>query len=396
MEKQKEKFPMTAKTSFGFEDLLVEELSKIGATNLKKGVRIVHFEGDLETMYKANLYSRLALRILKPIKTIPAGNEQELYDEIKKIDWSEYLTEKESLAVDAVTSYSNLTHTLYISLKTKDAIVDQFRDKTGIRPNVDLRFPKVRINIHIHQNVASVSLDSSGDSLHKRGYRSQQGEAPLNETLAAGMVMLSKWDRQSNFTDLMCGSGTILIEAAMMARNIAPGSFRNEFGFERWNDYDADLWKSLLDEAKKNEKPSLDFSITGIDKSHQAIRNAKENAIAAGVVNDIDLHAMPFEDYTPKDSVQTIVTNPPYGGRITDDDLFNLYKNIGDQLKLKYSGSCAWILTANRDAAKNIGLHATAKIQLYNGALECRMLKYELYRGTKKIHKLKDDNTEEV
>ncbi|MBK6986883.1 MAG: methyltransferase [Bacteroidia bacterium] len=387
---------MSAKTSFGFEDLLVEELGKVGAINLKKGTRIVHFEGDLETMYRANLYSRLALRILKPIKSFPAGNEQQLYDEIKKIDWSEYLTENDTLAVDAVTSYSTLTHTLYISLKTKDAIVDQFREKTGVRPNVDLRFPKVRINIHIHQNIASVSLDSSGDSLHKRGYRSQQGEAPLNETLAAGMIMLSKWDRASNFTDIMCGSGTIVIEAAMMARNIAPGIFRNEFGFERWNDYDAELWKSLLDEAKQNEKPSLDFSITGIDRSHQAIRNSTENAKEAGVENDIDFHAMPFEDYTPKDSVQTIVTNPPYGGRITDDDLFNLYKNIGDQLKLKYSGSNAWILTANKEAAKNIGLHATAKIQLYNGALECRMLKYELYRGTKKIHKIKDGNNEEV
>lgn len=396
MTKKNEKFPMSAKTSFGFEDLLVEELNSVGAINLKKGTRIVHFEGNLETMYRANLYSRLALRILKPIKTFPAGNEQQLYDEIKKIDWSEYLTEKDSLAVDAVTSYSNLTHTLYISLKTKDAIVDQFRDKTGERPNVDLRFPKVRINIHIHQNVASVSLDSSGDSLHKRGYRSQQGEAPLNETLAAGMVMLSKWDRASNFTDLMCGSGTIVIEAAMMARNIAPGLFRNEFGFERWNDYDAELWKSLLDEAKQNEKPDINFSITGIDKSHQAIRNATENAKEAGVLNDIDFHAMPFEDYTPKETVQTIVTNPPYGGRITDDDLFRLYKNIGDQLKSKYSGSTAWVLTANKDAAKNIGLHSTAKIQLYNGALECRMLKYELYRGTKKIHKIKDDNNEAV
>lgn len=396
MTEQNLKFPMSAKTSFGFEDMLMDELKKVGAEKLTKGTRIVHFEGTNETMYRANLYSRLALRILKPIKTFPANNEQQLYDEVKKIDWSQFLTENDTLAVDAVTSYSNLTHTLYISLKSKDAIVDQFREKTGVRPNVDLRFPKVRINIHIHQNIASISLDSSGDSLHKRGYRSQQGEAPLNETLAAGMIMLSKWDGKSNFTDIMCGSGTLAIEAAMIARNIAPGIFRNEFGFERWFDFDADLWKSLIDEAKRFEKPELDFKITGIDKSHQAIRNSTENAKEAGVLNDIDFHAMPFEDYTPKDSVQTIVTNPPYGGRITDDDLFNLYKNIGDQLKLKYSGSNAWILTANREAAKHIGLHPSAKIQLYNGALECRMLKYELYKGTKKIHKIKDDNNEEV
>lgn len=387
---------MLAKTSFGFEDMLMEELAAIGAKNLKKGVRVVHFEGNLETMYKANLYSRLALRILKPIKTFPAANEQQLYDEVKKIDWSQYLTSKGTLAVDAVTSYSNLTHTLYISLKTKDAIVDQFRDKTGERPNVDLRFPTVRVNVHIHQDMASISLDSSGDSLHKRAYRSEQGEAPMNETLAAGMIMLTKWDRKSNFTDIMCGSGTLVVEAAMMARNIAPGIFRREFGFERWNDYDAELWKRLHDEAKAAEIPRLDFTITGIDKSHMIIKSAKENARGAGVMNDIDFHPMPFEDYTPKESEQTIVTNPPYGGRITDDDLFNLYKTIGDQFKAKYSGSTAWVLTANRDAAKHVGLRATAKIPLYNGALECRLLKYELYRGTKKIHKLKDGNNEEV
>lgn len=387
---------MLAKTSFGFEDLLMEELKAIGAKNLTKGTRVVHFEGDLETMYKANLYSRLALRILKPIQTFPAANEQQLYDEVKKIDWSQYLTQHGTLAVDAVTSYSNLTHTLYISLKTKDAIVDQFRDNTGVRPNVDLRFPTVRVNVHIHQNVGSISLDSSGDSLHKRAYRSEQGEAPMNETLAAGMIMLSKWDRKSNFTDLMCGSGTLVIEAAMMALNIAPGIFREEFGFERWNDYDSVLWKKLWDEAKAAELPKLDFSISGIDKAGQAIKNAKENAKGAGVLNDIDFFNMPFEDYTPKNSEQTIVTNPPYGGRITDDDLFHLYKTIGDQLKTKYSGSTAWILTANKEAAKNLGLHPTAKIPLYNGALECRLLKYALYKGTKKIHKLKDEENNEL
>ena len=387
---------MLAKTSFGFEDMLIEELKEVGAQNLRKGVRVVHFDGDLETMYRANLHSRLALRILKPIKSFPAANEQQLYDEIKKIDWSQYLSSKDTLAVDAVTSYSTLTHTLYISLKTKDAIVDQFRDATGVRPNVDLRFPKIRVNVHIHMDVASVSIDSSGDSLHKRGYRSEQGEAPLNETLAAGMIMWSKWDRKSNFTDLMCGSGTLVIEAAMMARNIAPGIFRNEFGFERWNDYDAELWKRLFDEAKAAEKSEVDFSITGIDKSFQTVKNAKENARGAGVLDSIEFHAMPFEDYTPSDSVQTIVTNPPYGGRITDDDLFQLYKTIGDQLKTKYSGSTAWVLTANREAAKFVGLHPTAKIPMYNGALECRMLKYVLYRGTKKIHKLKDGEDAQV
>ena len=381
------KFPMIAKTSFGFEDILIDELKTYDASDIRKGTRAVFFSGTLETMYTINLNSRISLRVLKPIRTFPAANEQQLYDEVKKIDWSEFLSADDTLAVDAVTVKSNLTHSLYISLKTKDAIVDQFRDKTGKRPDVDLRFPKVRINVHLSENIASVSLDSSGDSLHKRGYRVQQGEAPLNETLAAGMVLLSGWDRNSPLTDIMCGSGTILIEAAMIARNIAPGSFRNEFGFERWIDFDAPLWESVKLKAKSIEKTRLDFPLTGIDRSHQVVSNARENANGAGVLDDIIFHEMPFEHYTPSENAQMIVTNPPYGGRLTDTDLFELYKNIGDQLKKKYQGSTAWVLTANRDAAKYIGLHASRKIQLYNGALECRFLKFELYSGSKKTSK---------
>lgn len=376
--------PFVAKTSFGFEHLLAGELSAIGAQNVRPGHRAVYFEGDKTVMYKANLYSRLSLRILKPIATFPAANEQQLYDGIKKIRWEKYLATGDTIAVDGVTVKSNLTHSLYIALKTKDAIVDQFREKTGQRPSVDLNFPTVRINVHLSSDVANVSLDSSGESLHKRGYRQETGEAPLNETLAAGMILLSGWDQRSPLTDFMCGSGTILIEAALLARRIAPGTFRKEFGFERWRDFDAGLWRSLLEEAKANEFTDLPFRITGTDRSSQMIRSAKMNAAAAGVASDIDFHALRFEDYTPEIPAQTIIVNPPYGGRITDDDLFYLYEQIGDQLKKKYSGSNAWILTANRDAAKHIGLHPSRKIQVFNGALECRFLKYEMYKGTKK------------
>jgi putative N6-adenine-specific DNA methylase len=374
-----------AKTSFGFEQLLAEELISLGAKNIKTGHRAVHFDGDQETMYRANLFSRLSLRILKPLATFPAANEQQLYDGVKNIRWDKYLSADDTIAVDGVTVKSNLTHSLYIALKTKDAIVDQFREKTGKRPNVDLDFPTVRINIHLSSDIANVSLDSSGESLHKRGYRQETGDAPLNETLAAGMVMLTGWDGKSPLIDFMCGSGTILIEAAMIARNIAPGIFRKEFGFERWRDFDAGLWKQLVEEAKNNELEKLPFRITGVDRSLQVIRMAKSNASEAGLSNDIDFIGMPFEDYTPSETAQTIVVNPPYGGRITDEDLFSLYTNIGDQLKKKYSGSNAWILTANRDAAKHIGLHPSRKIPLFNGALECRFLKYEMYRGTKKL-----------
>jgi putative N6-adenine-specific DNA methylase len=378
------KFPMIAKTSFGFEDILSVELHDLEASDIKKGTRAVFFSGTIETLYSVNFNSRVALRVLVPIHSFPAANEQQLYDGMKKIDWSQYLSETDTLAVDAVTVKSNLTHSLYVSLKTKDAIVDQFRDKTGKRPDVDLRYPTVRVNVHLSDNVANVSLDSSGESLHRRGYRCQQGEAPLNETLAAGMLLLSGWNRSSALTDFMCGSGTILIEAALMARNIAPGSFRKEFGFERWTDFDASVWEFVKEKAKAKEKDKLDFDISGVDRSKQAIRFAKENAKEAGVVNDISFYDMAFEHYTPAESVQTIVTNPPYGGRITDDDLFNLYKSIGDQLKKKYQGSTAWILTANKDAAKNIGLHTSRKIQLFNGALEARFLKFEMYSGSKK------------
>ncbi len=386
------KFEMSAKTSFGFEDILSEELKSIGAENITKGNRVVFFSGTDETMYKANLYSRVALRILKPIASFKAINENQLYEGIGRIDWSKYLSADDSLAVDAVTVKSNLTHSLYVSLKTKDAIVDQFREKVGKRPDVDLNFPTIRVNVHLSSNVASISLDSSGGSLHKRGYREDQGEAPLNETLAAGMILLSGWDKKSPLTDFMCGSGTILIEAALMAKNVAPGMFRHEFGFERWKDFDSELWEKIMDEAKKAEVAEPGVKLTGVDKLSPVISKARKNSAAAGVENIISFHAMPFEHYTPEDSKQTIITNPPYGGRITDDDLFELYKTIGNTLKQKYQGSTAWVLTANKDAAKNIGLHSSSKIQLFNGALECRFLKFEMYSGSRKPNKIQSDS----
>ena len=379
-----EKFKLIAKTTFGFEDLLAEELESFGATNILKVTRAVTCDGDNEVMYKANLLSRVALRILKPIRSFPAGSEQELYDEVRKIAWDEFLGTDETLAVDGVISNSTMTHSLYIALKTKDAIVDQFRDKKGSRPSVDTAHPKIRINIHISKDVATISLDSSGNSLHKRGYRNQTGEAPINETLAAGMVMLSGWDRKSPLVDFMCGSGTILIEAALMAKNIAPGIFRNEFGFERWNDFNSDLWEKIRDEAKSVELEKLDFPITGIEKSSITMKMAKENVSNARLADNIKLQAMSFDDYVPDVNNGTIIINPPYGGRITDDDLFLLYKTIGDQLKKKYKGYSAWVLTANKEAAKNIGLKPSRKIELYNGSLECRFLNYKMYEGSKK------------
>jgi putative N6-adenine-specific DNA methylase len=384
-----ETFTLIAKTSFGFEDILAEELKNLGATKIEKLTRAVSFEGDAELMYKVNLWSRVALRILKPIRQFKAAGETQLYNEIKKIDWSQYMSADDTLAIDAVVNNSQLTHSLYVALKSKDAIVDQFRDNTGKRPNVDLNKPTLRVHVHIYEDEAEVSLDSSGESLHIRGYRAQHGEAPLNEALAAGMIIVSGWDKQSPFTDLMCGSGTLVIEAAMLARNIPPSILRKEFAFQRWKDYDQVLWNKIVEEAKAGVKEKVNAPITGIDKSYHVLDIAKQNAIQAGVSDDIDFRSQPFEDYTPKSEPGTIITNPPYGGRITDSeqDLFLLYEKIGASLKHRFSGWTAWIFTANREAANHIGLKPSRRIPLYNGPLECRLLKYEMYKGTKRIGK---------
>jgi putative N6-adenine-specific DNA methylase len=390
-------FRLVAKTSFGLEDLLVKELISLGAKNISAGVRMVSFEGDQRLMYNVNLRSRIALRILKPIKNFKAASEQQLYEGISRIDWTQYIDADDTIAVDAVVNHSNMDHSLYVAQKTKDAVADQFRERTGKRPSVDLDQPTLRIHVHISANEAEVSLDSSGDSLHKRGYRQSGAEAPLNESLAAGLILLSGWDAKSPFVDLMCGSGTIVIEAALMALNKAPGLIRKQFGFERWKDFDRSLLNELKEEATAAIKKGTGFPIAGIDQSPFSLRAARDNAAAADVSKYVSFKNMSFEEYQPAEVVTketedfqvikgTIVTNPPYGGRITSPDLFVLYKNIGDALKQKFSGWQAFVFTANKEAAKHIGLRPSRKIQLFNGKLECRLFKFELYKGSKKTN----------
>jgi len=375
---------LVVKTSFGLEDILLDELKAMGVEKAEKGVRVVTIEGDQRMMYKINLCSRVALRVLQPVKKFRAANEHQLYDEIKKIDWSQYMSVDGTLAVDAVVNKSLMTHSLYVALKTKDAIVDQFRDKTGKRPDVDLSRPSLRIHLHINGEDAEVSLDSSGDSLHKRGYRMQTGDAPINEALAAGLILLSGWDKQSPFLDFMCGSGTLVIEAAMMALNMAPGILRKEFGFERWIDFDSKTWSEVKQEAESVRKKEIDFPIIGTDISSMQIQNAKENAGAAGLLKNISFQQMSFENFTPQSGPGTILINPPYGGRITTGDLLQLYKSMGDQFKKKYPGWKAFVFTANMEAGKNIGLKPSRKIPLFNGKLECRLLKFEMYAGSRR------------
>jgi putative N6-adenine-specific DNA methylase len=382
-----------AKTQFGLEEILAEELLALGATDIALSKRAVDFSGTNEVMYKANLWCRTALRILKPIKTFPCKDEHQLYEEVQKINWEEYLSVDDTLAINAVTNLSHITHSQYASLKTKDAIVDQFRTKFDKRPSVDLDHPTLRIHVYIIMDECTISLDSSGESLHKRGYRDFGNEAPMNEVLAAGLVMMSGWNRKSNFVDFMCGSGTLLIEAGLMARNIAPGIFRKEYGFEKWEDFDADLWRNIVEDAFAAQIKNLDFKIAGCDISRNLDRIAQVNIDNAGLTDDIDIYQMPFDEFIVPEGGGTAIINPPYGERMEPADINALYKSIGDEWKKKYTGYTAWMLTSNMDAAKSIGLRPSRKIPMMNSQLECKFLKFEMYSGTKKIHKLlgKDD-----
>lgn len=376
----------------GLEDILAEELKQIGVMETTIGSRSVEFTATKRQMYEANLYLRTAIRILKPIAAFEVNDENELYSEIQKINWEEYLSVTDTLAVDSVVYSSQFTHSLFISQKTKDAIVDQFRAKHDARPSVDLDHPTVRVHIYISKNDCTVCLDSSGSSLHKRGYRMQGNEAPLNEVLAAGMIKLSGWDEKSNFVDFMCGSGTILIEAALMARNIAPGIFRNEFGFERWKDFDAEMWDACMNEARNKIRPGLDFYITGCDISGRNVGIASDNIKNADLSDDIQVYKMSFDQFDVPKGGGTLVSNPPYGERMETEDINGLYKRIGDKLKKDFPGYTAWILTGNPGAAKSIGLRPSRKIVLLNSQLECRFLKFDMYDGSKKVKFNKEED----
>jgi putative N6-adenine-specific DNA methylase len=380
-------FKMLAKTFYGMEDLLVEELKNLGAQQIEKGNRVVHFVGDKGFMYKANMSLRTALKILKPIHSARVTNEHELYNLVYDFPWQNYLSSKHSLAVDSVVFGDNFTHSLYVSQKTKDAIVDRFRTDTGNRPNVNLDHPDVRINVHIDRDQCTISLDSSGSSLHHRGYRTATNIAPLNEVLAAGLVLLSGWDQTVDFLDPMCGSGTLLIEAAMLACNIPANINRKEFAFEKWNDWDEDLYYKI-EEAQINKIRGLSGTISGFDKAPSAVDKAHENIKNANLEEFISVSKNNFL-YADKDGdcPLHILTNPPYGERL-EGDMYQFYSEIGDTLKQKYSNTQAWMISSNIEAIKRVGLRPSRKIKLFNGKLESKLLMYSIYKGTKKIHKL--------
>ncbi|MDC8004411.1 THUMP domain-containing protein [Aureisphaera galaxeae] len=380
-------FKMLAKTLFGLEDLLAEELRKLGASHVEKGVRSVSFEGDIGFMYKANLCCRTAIKILKPIHAFNVFTEEDLYKKVYTLPWEKYMDAEGSLAVDATVFSKKFTHSKYIALKTKDAIVDRFRDKEGVRPDVDLDHPTLRINVHIDRNICTISLDSSGESLHKRGYKVENTYAPINEVLAAGMVMLSGWNGQCDFLDPMCGSGTILTEAAMIACNIPPNLNRDEFGFETWPDFDVDLYELIENAALKKIK-DFHFKVYGYDKDGLSTKKARRNVKSANLDDFIEIETKDFfESEKESERYMYLLFNPPYDERLSIDDVSQFYGDIGNTLKRGYPGSQAWMITSNMEALKHVGLRPSRKIKLYNGKLESKLVKYDLYEGSKKAKK---------
>jgi putative N6-adenine-specific DNA methylase len=380
---QMENFKMIAKTFFGFEEILAKELQQLGAQDVEIGTRAVTFKGDKGFMYKANLSLRTALKILKPIYYFKATNDQNLYKGIQGIDWSKYLNENQTFVIDTTIHSDNFKHSQFVSQKAKDAIVDQFREKSGQRPSVEKDHPDLRINIHIDRDQVSVALDTSGASLHQRGYKTATNIAPINEVLAAGILLLAGWEGKSDFLDPMCGSGTLLAEAAMIACNIPANINRKEFAFEKWSDWDNDLFDQIIDALMKRTR-EFHYTITGYDKAPSAVQKAKDNIQNANLDDYITINQADFFE-TKKENTGPlqIVFNPPYGERL-NIELERFYREIGDTLKTNYSNTNAWFITANLEALKFVGLRPSRKIKLFNGSLEARLVKYEMYEGSKK------------
>ena len=376
-------YELIAKTFMGLEPVLAKELTQLGANNVQIGRRMVSFTGDKEMMYRANFQLHTAIRILKPIRHFKAKCADDVYEEIKKIDWTQYLEPEKTFAVDSVVFSEEFRHSKFVSYKVKDAIVDFFREKTGQRPNISVANPDIRLNMHIAEDHCTLSLDSSGESLHRRGYRQESVEAPLNEVLAAGMILLSGWQGDTDFIDPMCGSGTLPIEAALIAKNMAPGLFRKEYAFEKWPDFDADLFDEIYnDESQERE---FKHHIYGYDIDIKAVNTARLNVKAAGLSSFITIEQQDFKDFMQPKNKSIMITNPPYGERISTPDLLGTYRMIGERLKHQFKDNDAWILSYREECFEQIGLKPSIKIPLFNGSLECEFRRYQMFDG-----KLKD------
>ena len=379
-----ENFKMIAKTFYGFEEILSEELLKLGAQKIIKGNRNVSFYGDKGFMYKSNISLRTALKIIKPIKEFKFKDIDEYYKNIYEIKWEDYLDFNSSFLINSVVFNSKIfNNSKFTSLKAKDAIVDRFRNKFKNRPSINSFNPELKIEIHVNRNFCTISLDSSGESLHKRGYKNYNSAAPLNEVLAAGIILMSAWDKKSDLLDPMCGTGTFLIEAAMIARNIAPNLNRLAFAFEKWKDWDNELFETI-EESVKSKEIEFEHKLYGFDISSAMIKKAEKNIEISGLGVDIEIVKKDFltSIKTDNDKLHVLI-NPPYDKRISAD-VNQLYKKIGDTLKNNYLYSDVWIITANLEAIKSIGLKSSKKIKLFNANLESRLLNYKIYPGSKK------------
>lgn len=376
------KFTITIKTLFGLESVLAAELKALGVPEVQILNRAVQFTGNQELLYKCNLHLRTALRVLKPIADFRANNERQLYEGVRGIRWSDYLSPDQTFAIDGTSNSEVFRHSKFIALKAKDAIADQFRERYGRRPSVNTAHPDLRINLHIADRKCTLSLDSSGLHLDRRGYRLARAEAPINEVLAAGILLLTGWNGQTELIDPMCGSGTFAIEAALMAQGIPPGRGRS-FIFERWSDFDAAGWKKIKLEAQRQITP-FRGSILASDLDGNTLKMAIENAERAGVRKIIDFKKQDFLQSGAPGQSGIVVMNPPYGERLAVEKIKVLYSEIGTRLKHHYAGCDAWIISSDIEALKFVGLWPSRKIQLYNGSLECRLHKFELYQGSKK------------
>jgi putative N6-adenine-specific DNA methylase len=385
------KFKMVAKTFAGLEHVLADEIKLLGAESISVERRAVSFWGDQELLYKANFSLRTALKILKPVAEFDVSKREQLYNLSKKVNWTDYLALGKTFAIDSTVQSEIFVNSMYASLKVKDAIADFFREATGKRPSVNTANPDIRLNVHLMGNHCILSLDSSGESLHKRGYRVGQGEAPLNEVLAAGMILLAGWHGQKNFLDPMCGSGTLLIEAAMIALGIPPGIYRKSFGFERWPDFNEKLFADIYNAEYETE---FNGKIIGSDISAQNIAIANANIKNAGFSKRIEVQKKDIKTLEAPFDNGLIVTNPPYGERIKPQSIIELYTNIGNTLKNKFAGYEAWIISGSIDGLKSIGLKPSKKIELFNGAIECSYRCYNLFQGPRKkvlLLKKRDD-----
>lgn len=375
-----EKFEMVAKTFQGLEGVLAKELIDLGAENVQEVRRGVTFEGDKKMLYMANFFCRTALRVLKPIYTFEAESADEVYEKVKAFDWDEYLDDRKTFAIDATVFSDVFRHSQFLQYRVKDAIADRFMEKIGKRPSVRLTNPDLYINIHVADRTCTISLDSSGESLHKRGYRVAQTAAPINEVLAAGMLLMADWNGQSDFIDPMCGSGTILVEAAMIAKGIAPGLYREKFAFQTWKDYDADMFDEIFQDDSREKE--FDYTIYGSDILRSSIEIAEKNVTNAGLASYVKLTCIPFQELNIPEGDAMIMFNPPYGERIGGgDDLPTLYAEIGKKLKEDCTGKNAWIITVPNEATSQIRLSPSFKVALKNGDIDCEFRKYEMFSG---------------